>query len=706
LISGKSRQIRKKNRALYLDFYIDENSIQMKQHAKDIDSFPKRLDKIKSFFLSLKLSNRTIFILMGIAATIWFLVRVIPKPQRAYYPCMRAAAPIMSGFIIYLFSLGGSVVYFRKSLSRFRQAHYKKAFFLAFISFVLLAAFAIKDARNALAASGSITFTRGVLPDGPNNPMGTGFGIFPGRVAWIMNKAATNENCKDVLSDAFFMAENNNQDTINKMADNGIKLIGGNSTVKGSWGAIFRSFNKKKTGTESDYSPTQTIFIKINNGQAGWAINSSDLSETGVDSSTGVSNAAISETTPATVLAIVRQLVDSCNIPQEKIYVSEPMTHVYKSTSDIILDKYPKVKILDKENYTSLGRTTSTGWTEKAIVYSDKGDVMPDAIDDAIINEMYNADYQINIAALKAHARTGVTLCAKQHFGSHGDHGSYGWGSFYLHDGLICVDNDAFTSTSRVDYHSYRVLTDLMGHEKLGRNTLLFIVDGLWGGIESTDMAVKWKTAPFNNNWPNSLFMSQDEVAVESVCIDFLRSEANSNTAFKDRPFFPAVDDYLHQAADRANWPDGIIYDPEGDGTPMPSSLGVHEHWNNNTKKQYSKDLNPNGKGIDLVSFPSNLVQHENVTNSISGIKYTSNLKLYPNPCTYQATLSYQLTENARINIDLVSLDGRIMKHIKHMQLAAGAYMDKIDANGLRKGFYICRIAANNELRTIKLEIK
>ncbi|HEX7584294.1 MAG TPA: hypothetical protein VF373_06360 [Prolixibacteraceae bacterium] len=105
----------------------------------------------------------------------------------------------------------------------------------------------------------------------------------------------------------------------------------------------------------------------------------------------------------------------------------------------------------------------------------------------------------------------------------------------------------------RGDYGMYRVLTDIMGHEKLGRNTVLFIVDGLWGGVEATDRGYKWKSAPFNNDWPNSLFVSQDEVALESVCLDFLRAEALVNTAFENRPFFPAVDDYLHQAADKAN---------------------------------------------------------------------------------------------------------------------------------------------------------
>ena len=37
--------------------------------------------------------------LMGLACLIWMLVRVIPKPSRAEYPCMKVAAPIAGGFI-------------------------------------------------------------------------------------------------------------------------------------------------------------------------------------------------------------------------------------------------------------------------------------------------------------------------------------------------------------------------------------------------------------------------------------------------------------------------------------------------------------------------------------------------------------------------------------------------------------------------------
>ena len=58
---------------------------------------------------------KIIFIVSGIAATIWFLIRVIPKPSRASYPCVRAATPVMSSFILYLLSLPASVLIFKRA---------------------------------------------------------------------------------------------------------------------------------------------------------------------------------------------------------------------------------------------------------------------------------------------------------------------------------------------------------------------------------------------------------------------------------------------------------------------------------------------------------------------------------------------------------------------------------------------------------------
>ncbi len=658
---------------------------------------------LKQRIVSFKIPGKLVFIVMGVASTLWFLIRVIPKPQRAGYPCMRAAAPIMSGFVLYLVSLGGMTLLFRKAVAKFKKAKYLASAFALACSLVLLVAFNWTSAQKIY--SQAFGFTRGVLPDGSNNPMGTGIGVNPGRVVWMWNKDATKESCPNVITDAFFMSKNNNQDTINKMLDISIKKLAGKENIKDSWDEIFKDFNLRKTGTAETYQEGQTIFIKVNNGQAGWAINSSDLSERGTTSQmTGVRNAAMAGTTPATVVALIRQLVDECGIPQTSIYVGEPMTHVYKSMNDAIHAEYPNVKVLDKDGNTSLGRTKSAGWTGDAIFYSDESEEMPDGGSDNLMKEMYDADYMINAAALKAHARAGVSLNAKLHFGSHGDHPGYGYGSFHLHDGLICtVDNDIMTSGVRGDYNMYRVLTDLMGHEKIGRNTVLFIIDGLWGGVEATDMPVKWKMAPFNNDFPSSLFISQDGVAVESVCLDFLRAEADNNSLFNDRPFFPGVDDHLHQAADKSNWPEGIVYDPENDGSEIPS-LGVHEHWNNPTDMKYTKNLGT-GNGIELV------IAHE--TSSVGYDLQEANTTLmnaYPNPCKESTTLSYHLETSSRVSISLISLDGRTQSLFENIDQIAGDYTHTINTSNLKPGIYICRLQKTrgtlSDVATMKLVVQ
>ena len=83
--------------------------------------------------------------------------------------------------------------------------------------------------------------------------------------------------------------------------------------------------------------------------------------------------------------------------------------------------------------------------------------------------------------------------------------------------------------------------------------------------------------------------------------------------------FRPA--DYLSQCASSEYWPEGIVYDPEGDGTPM-GSLGVFEHWNNPTDRKYSRNLGT-GEGIELKYF-------KNGVNGISSTPMNNKLNLNP----------------------------------------------------------------------------
>jgi hypothetical protein len=105
-----------------------------------------------------------------------------------------------------------------------------------------------------------------------------------------------------------------------------------------------------------------------------------------------------------------------------------------------------------------------------------------------------------------------------------------------------------------------------------------------------------------NGDWPSSLFVSQDPVAIDSVAYDFLLTEwpavVNGGGGASDS-LQGGAEDYLHEAALAEAPPSGTFYDPERDGTRM-RSLGVHEHWNNALAKQYGRNLGQTN-GIELV---------------------------------------------------------------------------------------------------------
>ena len=98
--------------------------------------------------------------------------------------------------------------------------------------------------------------------------------------------------------------------------------------------------------------------------------------------------------------------------------------------------------------------------------------------------------------------------------------------------------------------------------------------------------------APFNDAWPNSIFLSLDGVAIDSVGFDFLTSE------WPDLPDIGNADNYLRESALAHDPPSKTFYDPERDGIRC-RSLGVHEHWNNGADKKYSGNLGK-ANGIEL----------------------------------------------------------------------------------------------------------
>ena len=86
------------------------------------------LGRFSNFLKKIRIPSRVIFLIIGLLSTIWFLFRVIPKPSRASYPCIRTAAPFMSAFVIYLLSISVSVFAFKKFRAKLLSSKYIPAF--------------------------------------------------------------------------------------------------------------------------------------------------------------------------------------------------------------------------------------------------------------------------------------------------------------------------------------------------------------------------------------------------------------------------------------------------------------------------------------------------------------------------------------------------------------------------------------------------
>ncbi|MEJ2355892.1 MAG: DUF362 domain-containing protein [candidate division WOR-3 bacterium] len=295
------------------------------------------------------------------------------------------------------------------------------------------------------------------------------------------------------------------------------------------------------------------------------------------------------------------------------------------------------------------------------------------------------ADYIINIPSLKGHLHAGMTLFAKNHFGSNTRGGAY-----HLHPGLIAP----YGPLTRPGYGRYRVLVDLLSHEMIGGKELFYLADALWSTSYELNNPNKWHMQPFNGDWCSSIFLSQDPIAIASVGFDFLREEFQVNKAPTDTSAerftyvqMNGTDDYLHQAADSANWTDSIpYYDPEGDGTPIPWSLGVHEHWNNPIDKQYSRNLGYN-EGIELIKvFRSSIIFSALNDYSFMVKSIISNNRF---------ELEYTLPEQADVILSVYDITGKVISRISKVK-QPGVYTENKNMYGKPTGVYFIRMEAND----------
>ena len=498
------------------------------------------------------------FHLIGLACLIWFMIRVLPAPHRSQYPCQQIAMPVAFGYLAFW-----SILFC--GLSRWiRKAKWKTTATLPAILVALIIGFSISGAVFADSYQNTPVSFEPWDPI-PNEPIGVPKGIHPGRVTWVWNPDATEKE----LQGYWWLKQNNNQAVIDQMVSTGVCGLTGITDDAGAWEALFMYFNEMHGNGDVGYQPGEKIAIKINlnNCYAYFLQNPYTRKDNDRDAS------------PYVIKAILRQLVNTVGVAQEDITVfdsSRKMPNwfyhrVYYETYPAfpVIPEFSQVHFVDMAGEAT-GRESVEPSSEKIYFADDSGlwRTLPTCVSEAT--------YLINVPLLKKHPiNNGITLSAKNLFGS--------W-----------IEEVA-------DVHPYHEAgfisgnptpqTDLIAHEQLGGKTLLYVGDGTFGTLEDHKTIAKFQSYPFNNDWSNSLFFSQDPVAIDSVMHDFL---------FAENPPVEGAHNYLHQSAEPL--PD--TYDPEHDGVYLSESLGVHEHWDP-TEHIFSPDryVGSSGNGIDFIAY-------------------------------------------------------------------------------------------------------
>jgi Domain of unknown function (DUF362)/Secretion system C-terminal sorting domain len=643
---------------------------------------------------------RLFFPLIGLVSLIWMLVRIIPKPSRAEYPCMKVAAPIAGGFIAYIAGLAAIVFSFNKAKRYFQKSSYVLASVLVVAGISAGLFTFLQPNSETFASTRTIVVDSLFVPtDSANHPIGTARGIFPGRVVWLRDSTAAHWNG---TSGNWWSEANTNQTVVDSMLSSSLRSLTGKSSDTASWNALFSYFNQQHGKGNAGYGVGEKIAVKIN-----------------INNSTGLGNTGnASVATPQMVLSLLRQLVNKAGVPDSNITFYDLIRFIPTPVYTKCKGEFPNVHFmgwvdtLGREKYVR-DSTTYLHWAQNLIIDKDPSVSAKGGNTTFLPTAVTRAAYLINLGNLKAHSYAGITCCAKNHFGSLSVDDDFGqpyiWAPHAagVH-GYVVVHNGVQWSSNLVyaprPMGSYNALVDLMGHKDLGGKTLLFMVDALYAVKnehgDNLDNTSRWKSAPFNNNWTSSLFLSQDNVAIESVCLDFLRTEQAANP-INYTLTTGAVDNYLHEAALANNPPSGTYYSPSGDGVRL-QSLGVHEHWNNATDKKYTRNLNPTtGTGIELVSLHPTIatsVATETTVPSVFTLRQN-----YPNPFNPSTTIAFTLPLRSFVTLKIFDMSGREVAILASEELLVGDHIRQWNAQGFSSGVYYYRIQAGSYTETKKL---
>lgn len=419
------------------------------------------------------------------------------------------------------------------------------------------------DVTPVLTGGGKQAFEHGV--------MGKGVGINPGRVTWAYAPGVFTWNGAGY----WWNITNFDTEKVRTMLLDSLYALTNTDSEAAAWRALFE-YTDTKRGVEKGYRKGDGIAIKLNMN--------------GCNSLTGGTNILFSSP------VFLRELLES-------------MVRAGVEPGDITVFDCTRVIPSPMTRYCSAGiaRGVNFKYGEEClsgaeIVWSSdevKGEksYIPDFV--------VSAKYFLNLSGMKGHDLAGMTATGKNLFGAfitESNRSASPWAAG-LHE-LVAAHYYSSDYPGR-DMGTYNPIVDLMCNAYMGQKTVLYVAEAFVctpkQNAEVDPRTCKWEIAPFNGDWTSSLIMSQDPVAIDSVCCDFMNAEpsvARNGDAIDPNS---TMQNYLHEAAQIPAPASGTDY-RDGKGNSLKTSPGVHEHWADANTKQYSRNLGKS-EGIELYKM-------------------------------------------------------------------------------------------------------
>jgi len=626
-------------------------------------------------------------LVLGFVSLIWFLIRVIPKPDRAAYPCMQAAFPVASAFVIWFAGMIGSFFLFKKSRDFFKGLKFRKAFAFGLTGLALVGAAVIIDPSNITSAGTNATSAVPAVERNSPNIIET----LPASVAIVKSNKAL---CTEI-----------DYDEILQMVRTAVSMAG---------------------GLESLITDGKTVMIKPN------------LVSTATYRTAEVNGV----TTDYRVLQAVVQIVRELN-PTGKIILAEGSGGDKPTVSLFPAVKYNLITGIDEiigfeEKSGNYRDYTSDSLVSVAL--HDTISLFPDNKKPNLARKIYynkkyfNADVLISVPTLKNHATAGITGAVKNVgigatpaniYGTIGDnikpylrstvidheneingylgkwiHDFYAGRpvDFVIFDGLQGVSSGpgggGNLTALKLNQQNMRVIiagknaisTDaiaglVIGHDPQITNHLVYLHNDGYGIVDPALIDVKG-------------------VQVNTIRKFFLyptNTSATAKTAFtKAVSSNYTVSGYINSNKLHLS-------------VPNSTDLARMQVWVDNQKiNKYViggfSDINLDLTSISVTTGEVKVLFEDRYLNTLNKtfvagnttglntVKSSGSLKLYPNPVSSVLTISFGGEMPGSYKIDVVGINGAIV-HSEQYDYHSGSEAVQMNLENLAKGYYVLQMS-------------